>query len=354
MSFSPSELSIAAEACLDFYLKGKALDQVDQMRPLLTKLTANQKEIPGGKQYVIENLRYQNQSNFQWYRGAKTVTYNKRQLVKQAKFEWGGWHDGFSLDEDQMLQNGIDIKEGETKQVSEGDKVQLANLMQEHSEALKVGSDEKYDQALHLDGTQDSEAIVGLDGLVSLTPSSGTVGGIACSNAWWQNQVALGLTTTVTTGNINDQMEIAWRKASLHAKTTPNCIMAGAAFIDALRAFMLKSGFSHVNWSGSETRKIEIGTGGGVRTGIYFKGVEIEWDPTFEDLDTLYAPATPWTKRCYMLNLRHLKLKPISGHDRITRKPPRVYDSYQYYYGLTWKGALTTNMRSAHAVLTIS
>jgi hypothetical protein len=35
---------------------------------------------------------------------------------------------------------------------------------------------------------------------------------------------------------------------------------------------------------------------------LTFQGVEVQWSPEFQDLDTRYAPATPWEKRCYFLN----------------------------------------------------
>jgi hypothetical protein len=55
---------------------------------------------------------------------------------------------------------------------------------------------------------------------------------------------------------------------------------------------------------------------------LTFHGVPIVWNPEFSDLDTLYAPSTLWEKRCYFINGRHLKLRPIEGQDMITRKPP--------------------------------
>jgi hypothetical protein len=81
--------------------------------------------------------------------------------------------------------------------------------------------------------------------------------------------------------------------------------------------------------------------------------VEIVWDPVMTVLDGLYAPTIPWEKRCYFLNTKFLKLRPIQGHWMINRTPPRVYDRYVHYFALTAKAALTTGKRNAHAVLSI-
>jgi hypothetical protein len=87
---------------------------------------------------------------------------------------------------------------------------------------------------------------------------------------------------------------------------------------------------------------------------VTFHGVALEWSPEFDDLDDLYAPGTPWKKRCYMMNSQHIKLRPLDGHDMITRKPPRAYDKYEYYWGITWRGAVTMNRSNAHAVFALA
>ena len=87
---------------------------------------------------------------------------------------------------------------------------------------------------------------------------------------------------------------------------------------------------------------------------VLFHGIPLEWSPEFDDLDDLYAPATPWKKRCYMMNSQHIKLRPLDGHDMVTRKPPRAYDKYEYYWGITWRGAVTMNRSNAHAVFALA
>jgi hypothetical protein len=87
---------------------------------------------------------------------------------------------------------------------------------------------------------------------------------------------------------------------------------------------------------------------------LSFHGVPIVWNPEFGDLQDLYAPATSWDKRCYIENLNHVKLRPIQGQDMITRKPPRAYDKYEWYWGLTWRGAKTMNRGNAHAAVSIA
>lgn len=355
MSFTAEEISTAGKAALDFYQKNELTDNYNTERPLLNMLRKAQKTFPGGKQYVTEQIRKSNSSNFQWYRGSQVVTYNKRKNIEQSQYEWGSAHDGFALDEDRLAQNGIMIHEGKGGNASKAEAIQLTNLLDEEIDALNAGFDEKFDQALHLDGTQATDAIVGLDAIIASAPTTGTVGGInSATNPWWRNHAATGLTTTTTTGTIWDSMVTAWR-ACIRNGGRPDAIIVGSTFLDGFRQFMMKT-HGRIEYGPMTVKSVEGGTGHkeGVATGLYFNGIELEWDPGFEDLDSLYAPAIPWVKRCYFINSKYFRLRPMEGQDMVTRKPPRAYDKYEYYWGLTWKGAVTCNRRNAHAFLSLA
>ena len=89
---------------------------------------------------------------------------------------------------------------------------------------------------------------------------------------------------------------------------------------------------------------------GATFTGLHFQGVPITYDPTFEVLDADTAPTNLWTNRLYMLNCKHLRLRPAQGHDMVPRRPPRHYEKYVHRFALTWKGALTMNKSRCHGV----
>jgi hypothetical protein len=353
--FTTEEIIQAGKIGLDYYLRNKPVDQVAVERPLMKKLMDKKKDAPGARQFVVEQIRTSYQSNFQWFNGAQVVTYNRRNTIEQANYAWRSAHDGFALDEDRLAQNGIIVTDDQnaTKSASKAELLQLTNLIEEQSEVLQLGFQEQMDQQLHLDGTQSPDAITGLDGLISLTPTSGTVGGIdraVLANAYWRNNVATGLTTTTTTGTILDVMETQWRNCTRNGGK-PDMILVGSQFLDGFRNFMLKT-FGRIDYRG-------VTFGGRVDTGtptdqLYFQGVPMTWDPVFADLDARFAPATAWEKRCYFLNCSTLRLRPLEGHNMITRTPPRAYDKYEYYWGITWRGALTLNRSNANAVLAIA
>lgn len=351
MPFSAQEIVDAGKIGLDFYLAEKPVDQIAMERPLLKALQAKKKKAPGAKQYIVEQLRRNYGSNFQWYNGSSVVTYNRRVTNEQANYAWRSCHDGLALDEDRLAQNGITITETSgPSNASDAEKIQLTNLFEEQSEVLRLGFQEQFSYQLHLDGTQSPDAIAGVDSLVSLAPTSGTVGGIdrsVAANAYWRNNFATGLTTTTSTGTILNQMEVMHRQCMRNGGR-PDLLVAGSNFIDGYRNFVLNT-FGRMDFGPSNRKKIEGGT-----EVMTFQGIDLQWSPEFQELDARFAPATPWEKRCYMLNSGTITLRPLQGHDMITRKPPRAYDRYEYYWGITWKGALTMNRANANAVLALA
>jgi hypothetical protein len=355
MPFTPAQIAAAGKASIDYFLKNDPIDQINIVHPLLKKLGEAKKPYAGALQYVTEQLRFTNDSNFQSYFGAGQVTFNNKNTLDQAKYSWGSFHDGFGLNEDQLAQNGITVTDEKNQVASDAERMQLTNILEENTETLKLGFEENFDLMIHRDGTQSSTDIPGLDHLVSLTPSSGTVGALAASNAWWQNYADLTLGSTA--GEFLDKMEAAWRACIKYGQSIPDFILAGADFIDAYRNACGAPGGAiqrQVTVSGKGGTTLDGSVGTGIQTGLYFKGVELIWDPVFDLLDTLDSPTISWASRCYFLNTRFLKLRPIAGHWMVSRRPPRVFDRYVHYWALTSKAALTTGKRNAHAVLALA
>ena len=361
MSFNSEQLAYAGNAAINFFLKNDPIDNYNVNRPLIKELMSGKKEYGGGLQYVVEQLRYQNDSNFQSYWGDSQVTYNRKRTLQQAKYVWGSFHDGFGLNEDELTQNGIVMTDDRNAVPTDAEKVQLTNLLEENMETLKLGFLENFDIMAHLDGTQSSTNIPGLDLLISTAPTvQATVGTIetnTTTNTWWQNYASVAI-NSATAGNVSTGLEQSWRACIKVGGQAPNFILAGETFIDAYRTDAgSSSGFStrtvFVESGNKKAITLDQGVGSGVSTGLYFKGVEIQWDPVTEYLDTTYAPNTAWEKRCYLINKRHFQLRPIKGHWMIARRPPRVYDRYVHYWALTAKAAITTGKRNAHAVIAI-
>ena len=383
---------------LENFLKNKPIDQVASERPLLKALMAKKKPWGGGNQNIVEQIRTDYDSNFEWFgdttggtvNRSSAVTYNTRDTVKQASYPWNSAHDGFQFSEDFLLGNGILINDSQSpRNSSAAGLVQLTNVFNEAMEVLRLGFEKILDQSLHLSGavaittgtgtgSLANKAINGLDFLVNFDPRTGNVGGInraTAGNEYWRNNwdTGSGLNTHGTTSptgyahaDLLTAMHDMWRKCQRNGGT-PNFILAGTDFIKgyelaatastALSRYAVQPGTSSAPWNLDPSLEIKEG---GTFTGLYFQGVPIMWDPVFEDIDAITG-STPsngtsvlWSKRCYMLNLNHLSLRPIQDNDMIARKPPREHTSYNYYWGMTWRGSLTANRCNCHGVIMAS
>lgn len=348
MPISNQDLQELAKVSLDEYLRNMPVDQIATERPLLKKLMEGRKTFLGAKQNVVENVRKTYGSNFAWAYGEDAVAFNKRNTTEQAAFPWRRAVDGLYLDYDRLFGAGIKVREGDRGafKLEQNEKVQLLNLLDEQMESLKEGFMQKLDLELHRDGTQDADAIAGLDVLVSTAPTTGVVGGLDRASAtYWRNHAETGIQTG-TVGALAQKMELAWRK-NIKNGGSPNFILAGGKFIDAYRKEIVVTNQANA----SAVKTLDAGVGSGVNTGLYFKGVEIIWDPQFEELDALTTPAVEWEKRCYFLNTKFMKYRD-DDMDIVT--PIRPHDVLAMYAMVNLRCALSLSRSNAQSVLAIA
>lgn len=354
MPFTPTEVQVAAKSGLDLYLKNSPIDQISQNKPLLNFLQKGKESFAGAKEYVVEQLRTNYGSNATWFSGSGsgTIGYNTRDSLGQVKYTWYQLHDGLEISEDKLRANGIQVSDSaKPKSASQAERIQLTNLWKEQCEILHEGLQTKFDQALHLNGSGNANQLIGLDGLLGTANNTGTIGSIDRATAtWWRHYTDL----TLNAATMLSKMEKAWRECTRRGGAKPDKILAGQNFIDAYKAATL-------NASGAMgiQRTMETGKGGsnidaGVN-GVYFKGVEIEWDPTMDDnVGGMDTPAVPWSDRCYFLNSKTIKLRPLDGDDFTSRDPQRDKGAYAVYVAILWRGALTLNKSNANAVLALA
>ncbi len=350
MPVNSAQLTAGANYQMQSYAANDPIDQINTDKPFMKWLIDNKKESIFGNGIFNEKVRVSNDSNYQNYSGDDQVTYNRKDTVRLAPYQHYEAHDGFGLNETELANNGIILTDDREAVPTDAEKIQIVNLIKENRETLKTGFQDNWDLEVHRDGTQSAKAVPGLDLLVSTTPAVGTIGGIdASTSTYWRNNANLAIVTT-TAGTLTDEMEETWRACTTYGGMIPDFIVCGSAFYDAYR----KDAGLTIN------RQIVVPGKGGTNmdasvTGLFFKGVPVVWDPTFDKLDTILGAITyPWAKRCYFLNSKTLVLRPFKGRWMIDRTPARMYDRYTHYFGVTADYGLTMKKRNANAVLSIS
>lgn len=348
MPISAPDLAELTKISLDEFLRNMPVDQIATERPLLKKLMAGRKMFLGARQNIVENIRRTYGSNFNWAYGEDPVVFNKRNTTEQAAFPWRRAVDGLYLDYDRLFGNGIKVREGERGafKLEQNEKVQLLNLLDEQMEALREGFMQRLDLELHRNGTADPDSIVGLDTLISVAPTTGTVGGLDRATAlYWRNHAETGI-SVATVGTLAQRMELAWRSC-IRNGGSPDFILAGGDFIDAYRREITVT----QNASAGSVKNLDAGVGSGVSTGLHFKGVEIIWDPQFEEMQTLESPLVSWNRRCYFINTKFMKYRD-DDMDIVT--PVRPHDTLAMYAMVNLRCALSISRANAHAVLAIA
>lgn len=347
MPFTVPQMVTGANYSLATFQKKDPIDQVNFQHATLDWLIKNKEVSTFGNGSFKEPVYTANGSNYQNYFGADQVTYDERDPAQWTNFTWYNNHDGFWFDEDRLLSAGIVLTEDREAIPTSTEKEALVNLLQQSFRGLKMGVQEQMAYELLRDGSQSTKACPGLAALVSATPTTGVIGGLdAATQTYWRNNANMGITGTA----IVAQMDASFRACMRYGGQKPTFIVCGSAFLDN---FITQAGVT-VN------RQLTNGgmAKGGVTldpgvTGVYYKGIELVWDPTFEALDTLLSTTTQ-TKTAYFLNQNSIKLRPVKGNWMVNRKPERLPDRYVYYFGQTNKYGFTVNKRNALAVLSIA
>jgi hypothetical protein len=350
MPLNAAQLAAGANYQLMSYAKSDPVDQVNTARPFLKDLIASKVESAFSNGVFNEKVYYRNQSNYQNYTGDDQVTYNRRDPSRLAPFQHYEAHDGFGLNETELANNGIRIVTDSDAMPTEDEKSQIVSLLKVHHTALKEGFQEKMNFEYLRDGTQDAKAVPGVDALIAIDPTTGTVGGIdrsVAANSYWRNNFDIGITVS-SAGDLIDAWEIQWRACMTYGGEQPDRIYVGSDMLDAFRRDARAVQDINVSAKSSGGVALDPATGE-----LRFHGVRVQWDPSFDALQTLTSAAESWAKRAYFINSKHLKLRPNKGRWMVKRKPSSMYDRYVHYWGLTNDVGLTMDKANCHAVLTL-
>jgi len=336
-SITLSQLENTVAAALDFHIKGPAMSQTIQEKPLLNALKKKQKTFSGGRGAITKNVKFDYTTTIQGFEDLDTVTYANPRNMKKVSYSWKEIHAGLTVPFSELKVDGIIVNDsatGEsTSKISGRDAHVISNILEDKLEDMAEGWSRSMNDALWKDGTADPKLPAGIMALIKPAASNatGTTGGVSrVTNALWRNRTA---TFTYTAGQSNLitglQAEIRQLK---RFGGKPDLIVCGSEFLGRLeREIHAKGLYTQVGFS----KNTDITIGAPVILGVG----EFIYDPTLDSL-AKHDGTGNQSLNCYILDTKAIGLQVLSGDDMKVHNPARPEDKYAIYKGITWSGAI--------------
>lgn len=344
MAFTAPELANIANAAFDFYMKGDALKQAEQEKPLLDALRRAQKTFPGGKGDIRRNVKGAPTTAMAGYTHNDTVAYGNPANIKQVNYPWKELHAGISVTHTELKMDGISVVDTngeETSQHSEREVTAITNLLDDKLDDMTTGTANSLNAMLWADGTASAKNIPGVKSILSQTPAVGVVGGIdPATSTWWRNRVALGIVQSASAQTLSRTLRTEVRQLRRFGGR-PSLVLCGSSFLDALDIEITEKG-QYTQDGFLKSGATDIGM-----ADISMRGVgKFIYDPTLDDLGE--------AKFAYFIDPSKLFLDIMDGEDMKQHTPARPYDKYVIYRGVTLTGGLVCTQRNAHGVYSIA
>lgn len=346
MPFTAQELAYAANAAIDFHLKGKFKAQTIQNKPMLKKLMEKQKTFPTSKENITGGVKGEYSGTLQGFSGDETVGFYNPANGKRWSFPWKELHLGIQVTMTELKKSGISVVDtdgAKTSKHSDTEQAVLVDMLDDKLDDMRESWERGMNNMLWRDGTQDADLVPGIQSFITTTPTVGTTGGIdRVVNTWWRNRTNLAIASNSSTW-ANQPLARALQQDMRQLRKLgkgPDCAPAGSDFLDALEMELRKSGtFTQDGWA--KSGKIDMSV-----ADISFKGLEFEYDPTLDDEGL--------AKYCFLLDTNAIRLRVMEGEDKKQHNPSRPADKYVIYRAMTWTGGLTVDQLNTSEVMSIA
>lgn len=348
MPFTAQELGNITNAALDFYVKGPAMDQTIQDRPLLDALTKAQKTFPGGKGNISVPVKGDYTSAVAGYSHNDTVSYGNPANIKRVVYPWKEIHSGIGVTLTELKVDGISVDDSlnseKTTEHTDREITALTGLLEDKMNDLAVGWANTFNLMVWKDGTQDSKQVPGLLSLLPDVNTSGTTGGLDRSaTTWWRHRALVGaskITSSTSLQTLSKTLRAEVRQLKRFGGK-PSLMLCGAGFLAGLEAELTEKGF-YQQLGFANNGKNDIGI-----SQISMMGVgDFIYDPTLDDLG--------FSKRCYVIDPKAIQLYVMDGEDKKMHNPARPYNQYALYRAMTWTGGLIANRLNSSGVYEIA
>ena len=252
-------------------------------------------------------IQYRNNGGLstQYWSGRQKLLFAESEIDFDLAYDFTQNHVGMEIVHQQLKNAGFHIVpnaargEGFASPVSKSAKIRIQNLLTEKIKDMKDQFDIDRDHDWLVDGSADPMDPAGLDALLPLDPTSGTVGGRSRANPLLQHHVILN-SSTGAGGSLRTDLNQMVRQAMTRTRMFNGKIdflMAGSLWIDGYIAFATANQL-RTNAPASGIGKIDIGI---PDTDVFFDGIPVIFNPTMDFIADELGDST-WKRRCYGIN----------------------------------------------------
>ncbi len=273
--------------------------------PFWSMLQTMAKDAPAVNGIITIKYKRDGGLTIQHWEGRDRLEFEEMRIDFDLIFDFTQSHMGLEILHQELKDAGYSIvpngprgKSFATK-ISKANAFRLVNLLEEKIEEMMDGWMRELDVIYHRDGTADPLSPVGLDALMPLVNTSGTIGGKSRSNVLLQHHVILNSTVTAG-GTLIADLTTLRRNANLNTrgfKGEVDVMFAGSEWLDNYTEYCRLNELRY-NAKVDGVSKIDFGI---PDTAIHFEGIPVIHDPTLDDLAVLENDTT-WQRRCYGLN----------------------------------------------------
>ena len=349
MAFTAGELASIANAALDYYFeKGKTFKQSIETKPLVAAMERNAKTFSGGKGDISIGIKgnYGDGSGndvLKGYTHDDQVAFYTPSNIQRASYPWRETHIGLTLTNTELKIDGLSLTNtsmGMGTSAHYGREMHvLVGLLEDKIEDLGEQYLRGLNSMLWGDGVADALGFAGIQSIITDAPATGTVGGIdRATDAWWRNRALLNIASSPANGGVLAQTLQEEYRQLRRFGGNPDLFLAGSDFISALEVEMRANGYY------SDTGF----TGGGdmAMGGIKFKGVNIQYDPTLDNISR--------SKYGYWIDSKAICLFKMEGEWRKNHDPARPVDQFVVHRSITSTGQVCATQCNSSGVYSIA
>jgi len=338
-----------ASAALIFYVRGKALSQTTQDKPLLKWLRDGQKTFPSGNLQISEPIQAVFMSDtagfLQGYQEDDSLNFGQAQNILRAVFNWKEVAASLIITWTELKKDGItivdDSKGGRTSEHSDTALTRITGILENRLDDYGESWSRVFNQMLWQDGSQDAKQVPGIQALITTTPTLGSTGGVSrVTYPSWRNRASLGLATSAQNSTLIQFLNSELVQLRRYGGK-PNKALCGSSWLDALRLELVAKGyFTMEGFQGDKATDLGVG-------GLHISGLgAFEYDPTLDSLGL--------QKYCYILDGKKVQLRPMEEEDNKVLSPARPYQYMIFLKTMTWTGALTVKQLNGNGVYSVA